>query len=351
MSSCVRPNDFDKDGDIDFFVGSRIVTGRYPETPKSQLLINNGGRFDNSKNQTILNLGMVTDAVWTDINKDGWDDLVVVGEWMPITIFINKKGKLEKLNATFQDEQGTSVLTSGWWNTIAAADFDKDGDIDFIIGNQGENGFVLPQKNQPVYVYNQDFDKNGSIDPIIGQYFKGELKVVHTRDDVMKQLSKLKDNYLTYESFAKVDFKTLLGIQNLEKETLQANTFSSSYIENLGNGKFKITALPEQCQVGPINDILLKDIDGDSYIDALLVGNNSSNETIYGKTDALTGIYLKGSKQGFKVVQSDPSGFYVPGQSHHIIELKSNKGETLILATQTNDSAKIFTLNIKKKKD
>ena len=347
ISSCVRPNDFDKDGDIDFFVGSRIVTGRYPETPKSQLLINNGGKFQNKNDQSIQNLGMVTDAVWTDINKDGWDDLVVVGEWMPITIFINKKGKLEKLNASFQDKQGNSVLTSGWWNTIAAGDFDNDGDIDFIAGNQGENGFVLPQKNQPVYVYNQDFDKNGSIDPIVGQYFKGELKVVHTRDDVMKQLPKLKDNYLTYESFSKVDFKTLLGIQNLEKETLQAQTFSSSYIENLGNGKFKITALPEQCQVAPINDILLKDIDGDSYIDALLVGNNSSNETIYGKTDALTGIYLKGGKKGFKVVQSEQSGFYVPEQSHHIIQLKSNKGKDLILSSQTSNKVKIFSINLK----
>ncbi len=148
VSSCVRPNDFDKDGDVDFFVGSRIVTGRYPETPKSQLLINNGGRFDNSKDQAALNLGMITDAIWQDINKDGWDDLIVVGEWMPITIFMNHKGKLVKQATIFKDNSGNTMKTSGWWNTIAAGDFDKDGDIDFIVGNQGLNGFVSPKKGQ-----------------------------------------------------------------------------------------------------------------------------------------------------------------------------------------------------------
>ncbi len=215
---------------------------------------------------------------------------------------------------------------------------------------------LVPKKDKPVYVYNQDFDKNGSIDPIMAQYpndpFNSDrLLVVHTHDDVMKQLPKLKDKYLTYESFSKVDFKTLLGINNLEKETLQANTFSTSYIENLGNGQFKISALPEVCQSAPVNAILVQDIDGDSYLDVLLVGNNNTNETIYGKADALMGVYLKGGKKGFAVVKNETSGFYVPGQSHHIINLKSNKGETLILATQTNDIAKIFTINIKKKND
>ncbi|WP_298516725.1 VCBS repeat-containing protein [uncultured Kordia sp.] len=355
VSARVRPNDFDKNGDIDFFIGSRIVQGRYPQAPKSQLLTNTNGTFLATTNDALTNLGMITDATWQDINNDGWDDLIVVGEWLPITIFLNNNGTLEKSSPNFTNATNETVETFGWWNAIKAADFDNDGDLDFIVGNQGENGFVLPKENKPVYVYKNDYDNNGSTDPIVAQYFNdpennNTLLPVQTRDDVMKQLVKLKDRYLTYKDFAKVSFTELLNIENLEEETFKATTFSSSYIENLGNGNYKITKLPEQCQVAPINDILLKDIDNDGFTDALLVGNDLTAETNYGLNDALIGVHLKGSKNGFEVVKNSASGFYVPGQSHHIVTLKSATGETMILASQNNTNAKIFLIKESEKK-
>lgn len=351
ISACVKPNDFDKDGDVDFFIGSRLVKGSYPKSPKSQLLVNTSSVFKNEVPLELQNIGMVTDASWQDLNNDGWDDLVIVGEWMPVTVFLNKKGVLEKANPNFVSPIGEKLETSGWWNTIAAGDFDNDGDIDFIAGNQGENSFVNPKPNKPIYVYTKDFDNNGSIDPIVAQYYGAKLLPVHTRDDVMKQLVKLKDRYLTYKAFSNANFIDLLNIKDLNKETLKATTFASSYIENLGGLKFKISKLPETCQIAPINNVLVKDLDNDGYLDALLVGNDTTGETIYGQTDALIGIYLKGSVNGFISTKQEKSGFYVPEQSHHISTLQSITGESLIIATQNNNKTKVFTINKSHKND
>ncbi len=353
VSSCVKPFDFDKDGDVDFFVGTRMIKGSYPLTPKSQLLVNNKGVFTDVNNEDLQNLGMITDAVWSDVNNDGWQDLVVVGDWMAITIFINNKGTLEKSSTKWMNNSDEIMETSGWWNTVKAGDFDNDGDIDFIAGNQGENSFVLPQKDKPVYIYKKDFDSNGSIDPIMGQYFKDPLRSsdilpVHTRDDVMKQLVKLKVTYISYQDFSNTTFKELLNIKNLDKETLKATTFSSSYIENLGDNSFKISKLPEICQTAPINTILVEDFNKDGYLDALLVGNDKNSEINYGFSDALTGVFLEGSKTGFIAKKSNESGFYVPEQSHHIVKLNTINDEIIIVVTQNSNKAKTFKINLEK---
>lgn len=355
VSSCVRPNDFDKDGDIDFFVGSRIVPGSYPEIPKSQLLQNEKGNFTSIENSSLEFVGMVTDATWQDLNKDGWDDLIIVGEWMEPTVFINNQGTLERLDIQITDPSENTVETYGWWNTIEAGDFDNDGDIDFLLGNQGENGFVLPKENKPVYVYKGDLDQNGSKDPVLGQYFndpsnKNTLLPVQTRDDIVKQLVKLKDRYLTYESFSKVSYTELLSIKDLDNETLKATTFSSSYLENLGAQGFKISRLPDACQLASINDMLVKDFDQDGYLDVVMVGNDHTSETNYGLNHALIGVYLKGSPNGFQVIKNETSGFYVPGQSHHIVSLQSKKGEDLIFASQNSSTPKVFSFNQKENK-
>jgi hypothetical protein len=294
---------------------------------------------------------MVTDAVWSDVNNDGWFDLIVVGDWMPITVFINNKGKLEKTAIKWLDNSNENIDVSGWWNTIKSGDFDNDGDIDFIAGNQGENGFVNPEKEKPVYIYKQDFDSNGSIDPIMAQYFNDserseDLLPVHTRDDVMKQLVKLKDTYVSYQDFSNTTFKELLNIKDLDKETLKATIFSSCYIENLGNNSFKVSKLPEICQTAPINDVLVKDFNKDGFLDALLVGNDKNSETIYGHSDALTGIFLEGGKTGFIAKKSNESGFYVSEQSNHIVEINTINDEKLIIATQNNEKAKTFKINL-----
>lgn len=246
------------------------------------------------------------------------------------------------------DENNKAIATTGWWNCITKADFDKDGDTDFILGNQGLNGVLNPTPSEPVYVYKRDFDKNGSPDPLLGKYYDSgdkKLRPLHSRDDIVAQLPSLKRMYLRYDDFTKVDFRQLLDIEDLESETLSASTFASSYAENLGNGKFRLVPLPLECQVAPINAILVDDFDGDTQLDALLVGNDFTSEAIYGKADAHTGILLKSSDGMFEVKASKDTGFYVPGQSNHLIQFNDGKGNNLILATQNKDSIRIFSLD------
>ncbi len=344
----VRPFDFDHDGDLDFFVGSRNVPDKYPETPKSRLLINENGTMVEAKNASISGTGMVTDAQWVDVDGDDWEDLVLVGEWMPTTIFKNDVGNLRPMDSSFTSGKNKSINTAGWWNCIVPVDFDNDGDMDFLLGNQGLNGFMKPTQDKPLYIYKGDFDQNGSPDPILAQYFDTEnglrLLPIHTRDDIVAQLVSLKKRYLTYDAFVKVDFTKLLNISNLEEETLQAFTFQSSYMENLGNGSFDLSPLPEICQIAPVNEILVDDFNNDGQLDALLVGNDFSSETLYGKADALTGLFLKGDKNhGFIPISSSDSGFYVPGQSHHLEQFVDKEGHPRIIATQNNEEVKIFS--------
>lgn len=350
-TSCIKPMDFDKDGDQDLFVGSNIVPRRYPSAPKNRILINENGRFVEQKNDELQSLGMVKDAVWSDVDADGWEDLILVGDWMPVTIFKNERGSLVKWDAIFSDSTGKKIDTSGWWRCIETADFDKDGDADFLMGNQGKNNFINPEQTYPVYIFKADFDGNGSVDPIIGAYYpteKGrELKPLHSRDDVMKQLVVLKNNYRSYDEFAKVGFTELLQIQDLSQETLKATISESVYVENLGDFKFKVKPLPILCQLSPINDFLVKDLDDDGNSDALLVGNDYQCETHYGRYDALTGLFLKGMKQGgFRVVPSSESGFYVPHQSNRIMQLNIDEGASVFVAAQNNDSIKVFQRNL-----
>ncbi|MEO1009780.1 MAG: VCBS repeat-containing protein [Bacteroidota bacterium] len=347
-SHCIRATDFDNDGDIDFFIGSRSVPGRYPEIPKSKLLVNQGGRFTPMALPVLENLGMVTDAIWADVDADGWQDLILVGEWMPITVLKNSEGHLALLETGWTDENDVRIRTEGWWNCLASGDFDNDGDVDFLAGNQGMNGFLKPNQDYPIYVYNKDFDQNGSPDPIMARYYEThtgkKLMPLHSRDDIVAQLVQLKRRYLKYEDFSKVDFPTLLQIEDLESETLQAYTFASSFVENLGDGNFRITPLPMECQVAPINDMLVKDYNKDGKLDLLVVGNDFSSETIYGKQDALNGLLLLGEDEGFEVVKSKDSGFYVPGQSHHLDTFVDRDGQRFIIASQNNGAVVLFSM-------
>jgi len=350
-ASCVRPVDIDHDNDLDLFIGARITPGNYPKTPESIILINHNGKFTKQTLSDISTVGMVTDAIWADIDNDNWEDLIIVGEFMAIKVFKNHNGELRKMPTSWFDENNKEITTEGWWNCIEAADFDKDGDIDFIAGNQGLNGFVQPKENFPLYIYAKDFDQNGSFDPLLGQYFEDEGKnilfPVHTRDDVKKQFPETMMNFITYEKFSNIEFKTLLKIQDLESETLKATIFYSSYIENLGDGKFRVVALPRSCQVAPINDVLIDDFNQDDQLDVLLVGNDFSAESNYGQFDALTGLFLQGTENGFEVIPSRESGFYVPYQSHHITGVVDNKGRKLVLSTQNNEKVCVFKLEKK----
>ena len=345
-TGCVVPMDVDHDGDTDLFVGSRITPRKYPWSPKSSLLINENGRFSERSGSEVSEIGMVADAAWEDIDGDGWEDLVVVGEFMEVSIFRNDGGKLQRLSIEWTDDKGHETSAEGWWNCVAAADFDKDGDIDLIVGNQGLNSYIKPTEGSPLYVYNKDFNEDGKPDPVLGQYFSDEGKKklfpIHTRDDIEKQFPETKIKFVTYEQFAKLDYESLLEIRDLESETLRATTFASSYMENVGDGKFRVRPLPQPCQYAPVNALWVDDFDEDGYLDALLVGNDFSSESNYGRFDALTGGFLKGSPSGFQWVPSKSSGFYVPQQSNRLTVAKDRQGKKLILAGQNNDRVKVF---------
>ncbi len=348
-TSTLAKADFDKDGDFDFFVGSRLTPKEYPSIPESTFLVNNNGVFNKEFQTLFSELGMVTSATWADIDNDSWLDLIVVGEFMEITIFKNSGGHLQPMATKWVNTNDKEINTSGWWNTIAASDFDHDGDIDFIIGNQGANSVLKPTQAKPIYVYTKDFDQNGSLDPILAKFFdtpKGKtLLPVHTRDDIMKQLPVLKNTFTSYEAFANANFEELLNIKDLSAETLKATVFESSYAVNLGNGKFKLIPLPIECQVAPINAVIIEDFDADKQLDFLIVGNDKTAETHYGNQDALSGVFMKGNNGFFEVVESNTSGFYVPEQVNHFVKIKGRNGQELYVATQYNNVTKVFIKN------
>ncbi len=343
----VRAADIDNDGDTDFFIGARILPGHYPEVPNNRILINENGRLQEMKNSGVAKIGMVTDALWEDIDQDGRLDLMVVGEWMPISIFKNDSGRFSQMTTEWVDKDDTPTTTTGWWNCVAKIDMDKDGDLDFIFGNHGLNSVLRPTISEPVYVYKKDFDGNGSPDPVLGNYMSSgkdrKLLPLHSRDDIVNQLPSLKRRYLRYDNFTKVDFEQLLNIKDLETETLSARNFASSYAENLGNGRFRLMALPRPCQVAPINAILVDDFDKDGKKELLLVGNDFTSEAIYGIADAFTGLLLEIKNGAFELVESKNSGFYVSGQSNHLLKIVDRSGKEFFLATQNGDALRVFS--------
>ena len=343
-SSCVVGADYDKDGDIDLFIGGRVVPGEYPVSPKSMLLKNNRIgeeiRFEKVDN-VLLNLGMVTDARWTDIDNDGWLDLLVVGEFMPLTILKNNKGVLKKIESPKGLEN-----SNGWWNSITSGDFDEDGDIDYVIGNLGLNSRYKANSTEPLELYNKDFDQNGTMDPLISRYIMSKKQLSASRDDLIKQISAMRNRFKNYEDYALADFQSSLLMQELNgAEVYSVNTFSHYYVENLGGMSFKMIPLPLETQVSSLYGMLTNDFDGDGHKDILLTGNSFATEVSTGRYDALTGILLKGDGKGdFKPVASKESGFYRPGDAKGITLVSTSKG-TQVISASNDDAPKIYSSN------
>ena len=339
--SCVVANDFDRDGDIDLFVGGRVVPMRYPETPESYLLVNRGdGKFDNQTlkfSSALADAGLVTSAIWSDVNNDDWTDLVVVGEWMPITFFINNKGKsFTKL---------TLENSTGWWNSISGGDFDNDGDIDYIAGNLGLNSIYKASVDEPVTVYAKDFDGNGSVDPILCRYIQGKEYPVHPREALTGQIASLRGVVERYSQYGGMGIQDILSKEKLENSiVLKSTMFSSVYIQNNSNNKFEIKPLPTEAQFAPMFGTLITDLDEDGNLDILSVGNSYACEVLSGYYDAGIGNYLRGDGNGnFKSVPVTQSGFFVDGDAKAMAKLISNEGKELLLVTQNRDSLKVFT--------
>ncbi|MEH6681431.1 MAG: VCBS repeat-containing protein [Sediminicola sp.] len=344
--SCVEPSDFDGDGDIDLFVGGRLVPGAYPTAPRSYILVNDGqGNFkDVTKeiNKEIENTGMVTDAVWTDFNGDGKDDLIIVGEFMGVEMYQNSGQGSFKIV-----EDGELQDSQGWWNTIKEGDFDQDGDMDYIIGNFGLNSQLKASISEPVTIYSKDFDDNGSLDPILCSYIQGESYPVFSKDDLLSQLGMLKRKYVNYSDYADKKITDIFDQKELKgAEVLKATNFATSYLENLGNSKFRLSALPTEVQFSPIHGVLVRDFNKDGKLDILFGGNFFGSRVKYGRYDANKGLLLLGEGNGqFKVVDNIKSGLKVDGEVRDIIGIAAGDNSELILLGINNGEMVIYKCN------
>jgi len=350
---CVRAADYDHDGDLDLFISGRVDPANYPRPVSSYIYRNdskNGHIHFTDVTATVakdlINIGMVCDALWTDFNNDGWPDLVLAGEWMPVSFLENDKGIFKNVSP----QTGLANI-KGWWNSVTAGDFDNDGDMDYIVGNMGLNSFYKASAEYPVRAYGKDFDHNGIYDMIPSVYLpdqQGSLQEfpAEGRDDMLKQMNSLRRKFPTYKDFAVATMKDILSAQDREGALiLEANEFRSCYLRNEGNGKFSMHPLPQQAQYSMINGMTVDDFDEDGNLDVLLTGNDYGTEPLVGRYDALNGLLMKGDGKGnFLPLSILQSGVYIPGNGKAVAELKAAKGQTLIAASQNRGYLKLFAL-------
>ena len=329
-------------GDVDLFVGGRVVPWRYGVDPPSMLLQNDGhGHFSNVTKRLAPELervGMVTDAVWRDVDGDGRLDLVVVGEWMPITVFHNAGGGrlVRALTRGFEKSEG-------WWNRIVAGDFTGHGRVDFIVGNLGLNTRLQASEREPVTMYVKDFDGSGVAKQIISAYNHGTSYPIAMRDELVAALPALKARYPRYEDYARQTVSDIFSAADLKGAVFkQAHTFATTLARNNGDGSFTLVPLPREAQLAPVYGILARDVDGDGKMDLLLAGNFDGVKPEIGRMAAGYGLVLTGDGAGrFTPVRADHSGFLVPGQARDIQRLRTRRGD-LYVVTRNNDRPLIF---------
>ena len=332
--------DFDGDGDIDLFVGGRVVLWRYGTDPTSMLLQNDGrGRFTDvteSVAPELSKIGMVTDAVWRDVDADGRLDLIVVGEWMPVTVFRNSGRSLTRL-----DVAGLAK-SHGWWNRIVAQDFTGDGKVDFIVGNLGLNSRLAASENEPATMYVKDFDRNGFAEQILATYNKGKSYPFALRDDLIKAIPPLKARFLNYKDYASRTIAEVFPNADLSDATVkQAYTFATTLVRNDGNGTFTLVPLPREVQIAPVYGIVADDVDADGRTDLLLAGNFDGMKSDIGRLGAGYGLLLRGEGSGkFSPVPATTSGVRIPGEVRDIQRVRTRSGTLYAIAR--NDDRPVF---------
>jgi hypothetical protein len=333
--SRIHSFDYDKDGDLDLFVGGRLTPGSYPTPTKSFILENQSSKtspkFIDVTNEIapdLSKLGMVTDATWTDYDQDGWTDLIVVGEWMPITILKNNKGNFTNKTKNFGLED-----TTGWWFAINKGDFDADGDTDYIIGNLGLNFKYKASEKESFDIYYNDFDNNGTNDIVLSYFNGGEKYPLRGRECSSQQIPAIKKKFENYASFSTATLEDVYTNEYLENSLhYQVNSFSSVYLEN-NNGNFIIHDLPYMAQLSSINKILVDDFDEDSKLDVLIAGNLYAAEVETPRNDASNGLFLKGMGNGeFESKPARASGFNAFGDVKDMVNLKIGTKDYVVIA-------------------
>ena len=344
-ASCIVPYDFNGDGFMDLFVGGRAVPWEYGQIPNSYLLQNDGsGKFTDvteRKAKELAKIGMVTGAVWFDIDKDKDKDLVICSEWGGIDAFINNNGDFTKKALT---------ENKGWWNFVLPVDVDNDGDIDLIAGNLGLNSRLKASVNEPVSLYYNDFDGNGKKEQILTYYVHGKEFPFVSKDELQKQLPFIKKEFLYAGDFAKATIKEIFGSEKLKNaKILTANYFANSILINNGGLNFTTTALPWQAQLSNYRDAVILDANNDELPDILLGGNYYDNNIQMGRNDADFGTILVNKGKGIFACEN-VNGLIIKGQVRRIRQLKI-AGQKAFLFAKNNDSTIVIGFSSKKNND
>ncbi len=336
-ASCVKAADIDGDGDMDLFVGGRVIPGKYPLAPGSRILLNDGkGHFTDGTPQVapaLEHTGMVTDALWIDLDKDGRQDLVMVGEWMPVKVYLDKNGKLQDASDKY-----IHFPSAGWWNRIAAADLDGDGQPDLVLGNQGLNNQFQASQQEPLTLYYKDFDNNGSIDPVFCYYINGVSYPAASRDDLTTQLPGLKKKFLEYHDYADATIHDLFDAEQLKDAgPLQANLLNTVWLQNKGEAGFVLHQLPQEAQYGPVYAIVAVDVNKDGHKDLVLGGGNAWTRIRFGRYRAGHGVLLLNDGKGnFTYVPQAASGLSARGDVRSAVEVGKN---TLVFGVNDKPAA------------
>ncbi|WP_108805024.1 VCBS repeat-containing protein [Aquimarina sp. Aq107] len=342
--SVITAYDYDQDGDVDIFAGSHSVIGTYGVSPQSYFLENDGnGNFIDvtvSKAIDIKNIGMITDAIWNDINSDGKKDLIVVGEWMSPKMFIND-GKSLNLIKTNLDS------ISGWYNTLEASDLDNDGDTDLVLGNRGLNSIYQCSTESPSKMYINDFDNNGTVEQIITQTIDGKDVPIHLKKEITAQINILKKQNLKFSEYATKAINELFSKEVLDNTTIKTvNNFASIVAYNIGDNNFEIKELPKETQLSCICDVETEDVNKDGNIDLIIAGNNYNFKPQFSRLDASRGNVLLGDGKG-NFENQKYSGFSVEDEVRAMHWLENKSGEKYLLVGINNQMPKIFKMNTK----
>jgi hypothetical protein len=341
--SCVAAADFDGDGDIDLFVGSRVVPRKYGVTPQSVLLENDGhGHFRDvtrEKAPGLDSIGMVTRATWVDYDGDGKLDLIVVGEWMPVRVFHQEGGRLVD-----RTDQAGFAGTNGWWTSITATDLNGDGRPDLVLGNFGLNSVLRASRTEPARLYVGDFFGTGRLAQILTSYRHGVSYPLAGRDELLLVMPSLRSRYPTYASFGASRIQNIIPGKALKKaHVFEARTLSSAIALNRGDGTFELRELPMEAQFAPVFASLAGDFDGDGKTDLIVAGNFFGVTPVEGRYDASYGLLLHGDgRGGFSPVDMEQSGLAIDGQVRHLAFLKRANGDRLIVVARNNDQLQLL---------
>ncbi len=343
--SCVASADYDGDGDEDLFVGARLIPRNYGMAPTSRLLENREGMLVDVTEQkaAMLNgIGMVTDAVWSDVDEDGDPDLVLAGEWMKLTFLQNDGSVFTDITGDVLDMDYT-----GFWNALIATDLNADGRDDFVVGNFGLNTKYKASIEFPLNLFVSDFDNNGSNDIVLSKYVDDKLFPLRGRECLSWQMPYISEKYPSYAQFADSDMEEIYGRQNLEKALHRTiNTLASGILLSQPGGGYVFKALPDEVQWSPVFGLLSADFNSDGNPEIVAVGNFRAPEVETGQFDAGNGALLTAHSQGvLTFVPWDQSGFFCPGEARDIGLVKDHQGQpAMIVVANNSGKLQVFSL-------